>query len=81
MAIVHFTYKTYSYGSIMAKQSSFTGTSACFETIASLVKKSQMESRRYFGSEPNVINTSYTMQQVDRLFQNNDSWAILFAQF
>lgn len=39
-----------------------------------------MESRQYFGEEPNVINVSLT-KQVGWLFQNNDSWAIAFSQF
>ena len=40
-----------------------------------------MESRRYFGREPAMINVPYTKQQIDWLFQNSDSWAIAFAQF
>lgn len=40
-----------------------------------------MESRKYFGKEPAVINVPYTKQQIEWLFQNNDSQAIAFAQF
>ena len=40
-----------------------------------------MNPRQYFGREPNAINVPYTKQQIDWLFQNNDSWAIVFAQF
>ncbi|MGE9640969.1 hypothetical protein ACQP3J_28380, partial [Escherichia coli] len=38
-------------------------------------------SRSYFDNEANMIIASYTMQQVDWLFLNSDSWAIAFAQF
>ena len=52
-----------------------------FEAVACLAQKSRMESRRYFVREPAMINISYTKQQIDQLFQNSDSWAIVFAQF
>ena len=52
-----------------------------FEIIACIAQKSRMESRRYFGREPAMINVPYTKQQIDWLFQNSDSWAIAFAQF
>ena len=35
--------------------------------------------RRYFGRELAVINAPYTMHQIDWLFQNSDSWAIVFV--
>ena len=40
-----------------------------------------MESKRYFGRELAMINVPYTKQQINRLFQNSDSWTIAFAQF
>ena len=52
-----------------------------FEAVACLAQKCRMESRKYFGKEPAVINVPYTKQQVEWLFQNSDSWAIAFAQF
>lgn len=52
-----------------------------FEAVACLAQKSRMESRKYFGKEPVIINVPYTKQQIEWLFQNSDSWAIAFAQF
>ena len=40
-----------------------------------------MESKRYFGRELAMISVPYTKQQINRLFQNSDSWTIAFAQF
>ena len=36
-----------------------------FEALTCLVRKSRMESRRYFGREPNVMNTSYIYKEID----------------
>ena len=52
-----------------------------FEAVACLAQKNRTESRRYFGRDPAVISVAYTKQQIDWLFQNSDSWAIVFAQF
>ena len=52
-----------------------------FEVVACLAQKSRVESRRYFGRETAMIKVAYTKQQSDGLFQNRDSWAIVFAQF
>ena len=52
-----------------------------FGAVACLVQRSRIESRKYFGKEPAIINIPYTKQQIEWLFQNSDSWAIVFAQF
>lgn len=39
-----------------------------------------MGSRKYSGKEPTVISVPQTKEQIDRLFQNSESWAIAFAQ-
>ena len=36
-----------------------------FEAVACLVQKSQMESRQYFGGEPNMSNGPHAKQQID----------------
>lgn len=46
-----------------------------------LVQKCWVESWRHFGIEPCTINVPFIKQQVNWLFQNNDSCAIVFAQF
>ena len=50
-----------------------------FEAVACLAQKNKIESGKYFGKEPAVINVPYTKQQIEWLFQNSDSWAIVFA--
>lgn len=52
-----------------------------FEAVTCLAQKSRMESRRYFGRQPAMVNVQYTKQQIDWLFQNNNSCAIAFVQF
>lgn len=52
-----------------------------FKTVACFAWKSRIQSRRYFGREPAVVNIPYTKQQIDCLFHNSDSWTIVFVQF
>ena len=51
------------------------------ESVGFLEQKSMMESRRYFGRDLAVIIVPYSKQQIDWLFQNSNSWAIVFVQF
>lgn len=52
-----------------------------FEEVACLAQKNRIESWKYFGKEPAIINVSYTKHQIKLFFQNNDSWAIVSAHF
>ena len=52
-----------------------------YAAVAVLVQMCRTESRKYFGAEPRVIGVPFTKQQIDWLFQNDDNWAIAFANF
>ena len=52
-----------------------------YAAVAVLVQMYRTESRKYFGAEPKVIGVPFTKQQIDWLFQNDDNWAIAFANF
>ena len=51
-----------------------------FEAVTFLAQY-RMGSRSYVGRELAMINVPYAKQLIDWLFQNSDSWAIVFAQF
>ena len=85
---MYITYKTYFSSSFMAEWSASIAAPSSvpvkvlnpyFEAVACLEQKRRMESKRYFGREPTMVNVSYTKQQIDWLCQNSDSWVIAFA--
>jgi hypothetical protein len=46
-----------------------------------LIQSCRIESRKYFGKEPDEIFIPYSKQQLNWLLQNTDIWTIACANF
>ena len=62
---------------------SFTGKvlTPYYEPVAVLKQNCKIESRKYFGKEPDEIFIPYSKQQLNWLLQNTDIWPIACAVF
>ena len=52
-----------------------------YEAVAVLIQNCRIESRKYFGKEPDEIFIPYSKQQLNWLLQNTDIWPIACANF
>ena len=52
-----------------------------YEAVAVLIQNCKIESRKYFGKEPDEIFIPYSKQQLNWLLQNTDIWPIAWQTF